>query len=406
MRYHLFLRLAGIFGAFSAALLLMPGRSAWAQAKSVGVPGVVIDHSPASSGLYIGSPGIAVLPNGDYLASHDYFGPESKEYERAITLVFRSTDRGRTWRQIARLESLFWASLFTHKKAVYLLGTEKHHGRIVIRRSSDGGQTWTEACDPTTGLLVPEGEYHTAPVPVLGSKGRLWRAMEDAMGGTKWGERYRAFMLSAPVNADLLRADSWTFSNRLGRDAQWLGGNFGGWLEGNAVLARDGGVVNVLRVETPGYPEKAAMIRISDDGRTASFNPAKGFIDFPGGAKKFTIRHDAKSRLYWSLATAAAERHRQDGRPGGIRNTLALTCSPNLVDWTVRCVLLYHPDVAKHGFQYVDWQFEKDDIIAACRTAYDDGLGGANNNHDANFLTFHRIANFRKRTMADSVPMP
>src|SRR5262249_16985968 len=36
-----------------------------------------------------------------------------------------------------------------------------------------------------------------------------------------------------------------------------------------------------------------------------------------------------------------------------------------------------------------------DDIIAACRTAYDDGKGGAHSAHDANYLTFHRFANFR-----------
>lgn len=45
-------------------------------------------------------------------------------------------------------------------------------------------------------------------------------------------------------------------------------------------------------------------------------------------------------------------------------------------------------------------------MIAACRTAFDDGMGGARNNHDANFLTFHRISNFRTRTMKDSAPMP
>ena len=34
-------------------------------------PGTVIHHSPAASGLYIGSPSICILPNGDYLATHD-----------------------------------------------------------------------------------------------------------------------------------------------------------------------------------------------------------------------------------------------------------------------------------------------------------------------------------------------
>jgi hypothetical protein len=72
----------------------------------------------------------------------------------------------------------------------------------------------------------------------------------------------------------------------------------------------------------------------------------------------------------------------------------------------VRCIVLYHPDVKQHGFQYVDWLFEDQDIIAVCRTAHDDGVGGAHNNHDANYLTFHRFSGFRRLTMADSVALP
>jgi hypothetical protein len=370
------------------------------------VPGVVIDHSPAASGLYIGSPSLTILPGGDYLASHDFFGPKSVEFDCPATVVFRSANRGSNWQQVARLPCLFWAGLFTHRGAAYLMGTDKHHGRIVIRRSTDGGRTWTEPRDTATGVLTPAGQYHTAPVPVLEHDGRLWRAFEDAQGGTQWGRRYRAFMLSAPADADLLNAAHWTFSNVLARDSNWLNGDFNAWLEGNAVRTRDGRIVDVLRVDTPGCPEKAAIVSLSEDGKTAAFDPATGFINFPGGAKKFTIRFDAKSDRYWSLATPVPERHQQAGRPGGIRNTLALTSSLDLTNWAVRCILLYHPDIAKHGFQYVDWQFEDDDIIAACRTAFDDEQGGARNNHDANFLTFHRITNFRPKTMADSVPMP
>ena len=47
------------------------------------VPGEVVAYSPASSGKYIGSPSLAILPNGDYVASHDLFGPESNEHVRA-----------------------------------------------------------------------------------------------------------------------------------------------------------------------------------------------------------------------------------------------------------------------------------------------------------------------------------
>ena len=80
---------------------------------------------------------------------------------------------------------------------------------------------------------------------------------------------------------------------------------------------------------------------------------------------------------------------------GSVRNTLVIKSSPDLKQWTVHKILLYHPDVIKHGFQYVDWQFDGRDIIYLSRTAYDDKFGGANNYHDANYLTFHRIKNYK-----------
>ena len=47
-------------------------------------PGVVIDYSPAKSRQYIGSPSLAVLPNGEYVASHDFFGPGSTRDTRRV----------------------------------------------------------------------------------------------------------------------------------------------------------------------------------------------------------------------------------------------------------------------------------------------------------------------------------
>ena len=64
------------------------------------------------------------------------------------------------------------------------------------------------------------------------------------------------------------------------------------------------------------------------------------------------------------------------------------------VEAMTRELVLHHPDVEYHGFQYVDWLFDGDDLIVASRTAFDDGLGGAHNQHDANFLTFHRVVDF------------
>ena len=381
-----------------------------------GVPGVVVHYSPAASRIYVGSPGIAALPDGTLLAKCDEFGKGSTEYRSAVSRVFRSGDRGETWAPVAVLDGLFWASLFVHGGDAYLLGTTKHHGLLNVRRSTDGGETWTVPTDGTNGLLTPAGEYHTAPVPVVVHGGRLWRAAEDASLGTKWGDRYGAMMMSAPVDADLLRRDSWTFSNVVPRENDWLGGDFKAFLEGNAVVGPGGGVVNMLRVNTlSGERSVAAISAVGDDDRRLSFDPgaregAAGFVPFDGGAKKFTVRFDPASDRYWTLSNVvppnvAAGR---GGNPaaGGVRNTLALRSSPDLRTWTTRCVVLHHPDVANHGFQYPDWIFDGDDLIAAVRTAHDDGLGGAHRAHDANYLTFHRFENFRGLRMGDSVVDP
>lgn len=391
--------------SFLLALALAVPRltAALASPDGFAVPGVIIDHSPASSGLYIGSPSIAILPSGDYVASHDFFGPQSNEHVSARSVIFRSRDRGLTWRKTAEIQGAFWSTLFVHRGALYLLGTDRHHGNAVIRRSTDSGATWTSPLDRATGLLRDNGEYHCAPMPVIEHRGRLWRAMEWRNPPKDWGVNYCAGMMSIPVDADLLRAENWTYSDFLPSNRAWNGGDMGAWLEGNALVTPSGELIDLLRVQTKSPDEKAAIVRISSDGKTVAFDPVNGFVNFPGGAKKFTIRFDSPNKLYWSLVTLVPEGHRAEN-PGGIRNTLALVSSPDLTHWTTRTILLYHPDVAKHGFQYVDWLFDGDAIVAACRTAYDDGLGGAHNNHDANFLTFHRWQNFRALTMADAPP--
>ncbi|MEX2565472.1 MAG: exo-alpha-sialidase [Cyclobacteriaceae bacterium] len=364
------------------------------------VPGRIVAHSPASSGRYIGSPSLAILPNGDYLASHDYFGPESNEHVRATSKIYRSQNKGKSWEPIATIDGAFWSKLFTHRDKLYFLGTDRHHGHSIIRLSEDNGKTWTDPVDGESGLLL-EGEYHCAPVPVIEHEGRLWRAMESAMGPEKsWGKRYGAFMMSIPVEADLLKAENWTRSNILYYDSTYLEGNFGGWLEGNAVAGPDGGIWDILRVDDRStLAEKVAFVKISPDGRRATFNPESGFLPFSGGSKKFTIRYDPQSELYWTIANIIPEEVKagnEANNPARLRNTQALMSSKDLKNWELKRVLLQHDDTEKHGFQYVDWQFEGKNIIFLSRTAFDDGLGGAHNNHDANFLTFHRIRRFRK----------
>ena len=392
-----------MFSAKLFQVVMVAGLLLVAPACADGVPGVVMAHVPPSSGIYVGSPGIAVCSDGAYVAKYDDFGAASSEWTKAITRVLRSNDRGASWAPAATIEGLYWATLFAHRSDLYLIGTDRHDGAVVMRRSGDGGRTWTSPRDAQSGLLLDVGNYHCAPVPVLVDQGRLWRAMEDVTGDRPGARHFQAFMMSAPVDADLLMAKVWRSSSRVGGRAEWLGGKFGGWLEGNAVVTPEGDVVNILRVEHRPEGGKAAIVRVSADGERVTFDPDADFIDFPGGSKKFTIRHDSVAGLYWTLTNPILPRHRSPD-PGRVRNALALMCSPDLRHWTMCCIVLYHPDAGRHGFQYVDWLFEGEDMIVVSRTAFVTGSEAPPRQHDANYLTFHRLENFRRLTMADSAP--
>jgi hypothetical protein len=354
----------------------------WAAAQTVYAqpPGVMVDRSPDFQKIYVGCPSIAILPDGGYVASHSWFGPGTNN---DATEVFGSPDRGRTWHKLASLQGQWWSTLFVHRGALYVTGVSRQYGDIVIRRSNDGGRTWTEPQDATSGLLFA-GKYHCAPVPVIVHGGRIWRAFELAEGKRP---EWSALVLSAPENADLLQAEHWRMSEKLPH--LWSNSQ---WIEGNIVVAPDGKLVNVLR--TGGAPDRAAIVHVSDDGGRLSHDRTADLVAMPGGGSKFTIRFDPRSNRYWTIG------NKQSDPPAG-RNVLALASSADLRTWKTETILLRHADSQYHAWQYVDWLFDADDIVAVSRTAWD----GAHNYHDANYLTFHRFVNFRAKTMADSAPV-
>ncbi|UFU06075.1 sialidase family protein [Ruania halotolerans] len=356
------------------------------------VPGTVIGHSPASSRAYVGSPTIVVLPDGDYLAGHDLFGPGTNFDTQ---MIYGSTDQGATWTHRATLTGQFWSTLFLAGGSVWTIGASRQYGNVVIRRSDDGGHTWTEPTDEANGL-IRSGTFHTAPTPVLEHEGRWWRAIEDVTDTSRWGRSFRAGMLSAPVGADLLDARSWTSTPFEAVDPGWLGGTMNAWLEGNAVVGPDGQMMNVMRVDEPGTGEHvySALLRVPTPDGPMVFDPEADVVPMPGGISKFTIRWDEPTGRYHALVNHVAHPERAGKGLRG-RHVLCHATSPDLRTWQVGEVLLEHEDDADHGFQYVDWVVEGEDILFVSRTAYEDSEGSAENFHDSNYMTFHRFPDFR-----------
>ncbi|MDP3071912.1 MAG: sialidase family protein [Opitutaceae bacterium] len=392
-----------------------------ACAQSGPPPGVVVASSPDPDKVYIGTPAIAILPDGSYVAAHDFFGKNTAFTD--TTQIFGSKDRGVSWTKLSEIRGQAWFTLFVHRGALYLHGTASRYGDLTIRRSLDGGRTWTEPHDSKTGLLLP-GRFHGAPVPVVVHGGRIWRAVEERVNDFQWPLHFSSLVVSAPEDADLLNAGNWTRTNGTLFDPQWYNGKRPGWLEGNIVVTPAGSLVNLLRVHTEPRPEDGfasaggaagipryevgARCEISADGKTQTFDPARGLIHFPGSQSKFTIRFDPRSQRYWALVQKIANQH--EGRdwatsPIHQRNVLMLTSSADLRGWREESIVLRWREgqvlaaADRVAWQYLDWQFDGDDLVAVSRTSW-----GGQTYHNANHMTFHRVRNFRTLTMADAPP--
>lgn len=362
--------------------------------------GTIIAKVDNLRGANVTNPSIIRLPNGELLVACNGLLRNTVGKGAWVTM-FASSDNGKTWRVRNKGEiTMSYESTFLHDGALYIMGADAAAGNVVIHRSYDNGNTWSDAKDADSGLLL-EGAFHSAPVPVAIWNGRIWRGMETNETHKK------AFVMSAPVDANLLQASSWTMSNMLSYDKSWSvdGSGLHGsqMIEGNVVCASDGGLVNVLRVDEERYGRTIAMVDVVSSAKI-SFSPTNGFYTLPGGGKKFTIRFDEKSGRYWTITSPANQQDygkKLEGRYakgitcGNLRNNMVLFSSLDMKTWRQERVILSAKDPFFHGFQYVDWIFDGDDILAVVRMAAPEERGLPARQHDANMLSFVRVEGFR-----------
>lgn len=347
------------------------------------------DGAYAFSGTAICSPSIVRHPEGCLLASMDVFGHSTPQN---LTLIFRSDDDGKTWHYVSELMPCFWGKMFIHKGELYMLSCSTEYGDLLIGKSVDAGKTWSAPVTLLRGSNGKDGNcgVHKNPQNIMRFGGRIYETLE-------WGSWqnteycHAAMVMSCDENDDLLVPENWSFTEPkkfTPSDAPELSGlpECTMTIEGTLVVSPENKLLNIMRFskDKDGY---AICYEVDTENHEEQLKYSH-CMEFNAHLSKFMIKYDEVSGKYYSIANYIYNLETKFAR-----NYLVLMESKDLKKWSIKKELIDFRDESwrKNGFQYVDFEFENDDIIYLCRTAINDPW----NFHDSNYQTFHRIKNFR-----------
>ena len=401
-----------------------------------GRPYSVVFRSPSPKDVFCYSPSV-IRHKGRIVVTMDAGGDGAADLEGAVRegelwrgRIFVSEDDGKSFR-FTEAFPFIHARLFESAGDLYLIG---HSGDLKITRSTDGGLSWEPSVTLSSG-----GGFHASPNNVLHYGGCVYLALERQDPCVNMSvNTFSPVLLRAREGDDLLRQESWTFSDMLSfRSAvdtdglEYFGVPFynafkdrsvkvgkvncnpPGWLETNVVKIYDPNHMwygentfhLFMRAHT-GSSGYACMMKAEEkeDGiKISCENVPSGkkvvFIPLPGGQMKFHVIYDAVTRLYFLLSSQATDSMThieclEPGRfnlPNNERHRLQIHFSKNMVDWCFACMV----DVGGSYTQsrhYASMDFDLDDLIIASRSGDAESVCA----HDCNLITFHRIRNFRR----------
>lgn len=348
------------------------------------------DEAYSFSGRALCSPSLLRCPDGSLLASMDVFAGGAPQ---DLSLIFRSEDNGKTWHYLTELFPCFWGKLFLHKGDVYMLSVSTEYGDLLIGKSTDGGRSFGVPSVLLRGAGHMEWPgIHKNPQNVVYYHGRIYETLE--WGNWRSSYYHAPMVMSCDGNADLLDPANWSFSEPVVYDPAWPGtaeGASAGNIEGTLVVFPDGKLYNVMRYEIgsakPSYG-KVLAYRVNTEDPDAPLEYSHA-IDLPGNHSKFMIKKDEVSGKYFTIISRITSHEARHSR-----TLLSLMVSDDAEHWQLAVDLIDRRDADPQeiGFQYVDFEFDGEDIMYLCRT----GINHAKNHHDANYSTFHRVENFRE----------
>ncbi|MBO4406906.1 MAG: exo-alpha-sialidase [Clostridia bacterium] len=337
-------------------------------------PGTVVNYlhprDPfyAFSGRHTCSPSIVKLPGGRLLVSMDIFDGNAPQN---LTLICASDDGGKTWRYLTDIFPCFWGTLFLHRGELYLIGVSTEYGDLLIGKGDAEGRFGTPTVLLRGSSSPGEAGLHRAPMLIHEEAGRIWTGIE--YGAWNRG-RFAMSAFSADAESDLLDADNWRFTGFLPYDRSWPGAYPApGAIEGNIVTDPAGRLKDVLRVG-----DNTGLLLDLDKNDPDRLPVFERFLPLPFGHSKFEIRRHPSGK-YIAVGNRLPR-----------RTVLSVFSSDDLETWTVLGDVVNKEEypLDEVGFQYPAFLFEGDELIIAVRSAFN----GAENFHDANYISFHRFS--------------
>ena len=399
-------RFAPLF-ALSLLLLACSGRCGFVGSESV------IVTSPCPDSIYLYTPAIVEGFDGRFVVAVDYGGPGTSaldgpksdfgDYPAGNQIrVLLSDDRGRHWRETSARIPMMHEILFKAGESLYMIG---HSRRLLITRSDDNGETWSEPA-----VLCAEGRWHQSCTSVDVHDGKVTLVYERWISDGHLWPGVGPVLMQARVSDDLTLPSRWKFSELFDPDPVMEAARPAGLpldeegrpglLETNVVRVHDparpfydslGRSVVLLSRANAGMPDIGVMLRgreLEDGSLVIDRWPRKSgevlFAHIPGGHLKFHIVYDSVSGLFWLL-------HSQSDGLMQERRRLALSYSPDLLRWTFAGLVAVGPTdhSARH---YATMIIDGDNLCIVSRS----GDEHARTAHDGNIITFHRVKGFRR----------
>ncbi len=332
------------------------------------------------SGKFLCSPSLVRAPDGNLIAGMDVYQHRGAQN---LQILYKSYDDGKSWSYLCDLQPFYWGSLFVHRDELYMIGLSTEYGDFRITKSTDSGNTWSDAVTIFYGsnVLCPTGGMHRAPMHMVSYNGRLYTSCEYG----SWATSHSPGVVSIDENDDLMVAENWTCTGFLPFEGKWAKDAVkkGDTIEGNVVLGPDGELYECLRWKIGEYlrlkidkndPEKP--LRYDSLVKAPVSNSMFRIISYKGKYLLFTNRKTDKAAQVSPNVIS-------------YRNVFSVYVSEDLNEFTlVKDIFNYEDYPAdKIGFQYPVVMEDDDGFMLVVRSAFN----GADTYHNSNFMLFLRI---------------